>query len=271
MKNKLIILLTLMLTTHYGLAEDEFDYFKVKGPVKQVTYFDHVRKETQQATSEGSKQVESIEWYNEDGCIAEVAQYDYLGNLEAGRIYTYDSIDNTYTIRWYDKSGNIQTDYSHYNCDANNKPLLLKRWYKNNSVYVADSMIYNIQGKLLQKYIKYVGREYVLSEDYKYDSLSRLTQYTSMEKGEPEFGYNVNYRKDGNIEKIHFNKESQNSYEVIYIYNKEKQLIKIKKPNEWSTFSDFDKYGNWLTVSWNYSYKGRNSSSIKTRIIEYYE
>lgn len=277
MKNKLLFLLTLMLTTHYGLAqdEDEFDYFKVKGPVKQVTSIHNTNSDTPLMFGNqkgGGTQTKSIKWYNEDGRIAEDADYDYIGNLLGGVIYIYDSIGNSYITRNYDKSGNTEADYCRYTCDAHNKPLLFK-WYKKDSVFMADSMIYNTQGKLLQKYSKFRRSEYVLSKEYRYDSLSRLTQYTSIERGKPSSGYKVNYYNDGNSEQIFFDKDGKNITKELFTYNKENQLIKMKRTNRCMTFSNFDKYGNWLTLSCSEFYTDINITinTTTTRIIEYYE
>lgn len=275
MKNKLLFLLTLMLTTHYGLAQDEYEYLEVKGPVKQVTSIRTINDHSQLMYGNqkvGGNQTKSIQWYNEDGRIAEDADYDYIGNLLGGVIYIYDSIGTSYTKRNYDKSGNVEADYCRFTCDASNKPLLFK-WYKDDSVYMADSMIYNTHGKLLQKYSKFRRPEYILSEEHAYDSLGRLTKLAYIENGEAESGYTVNYKKDGNLEKIYFNKDNKASSKTLYIYNNEKQLVKTKDTNGSMNLSNFDKHGNWLTLSSDQFYTEMNITinTTTTRIIEYYE
>lgn len=275
MKNKLLLVLTLILTTHYGLAQDEYEYLEVKGPVKQIISIKTINDNSQLRYGNqkvGGNQTKSIQWYNEDGRIAEDADYDYIENLLGGVVYIYDSIGTSYTRRNYDKSGNIEADYCRFTCDASNKPLLFK-WYKNDSVYMADSMIYNTQGKLIHKYSKFRHPEYILSEKHAYDSLGRLTKLSYIENGEEESGYEVNYKKDGNLEKVYFNKDSKTSSKELYLYNNEKQLVKIKDTNSSMNFSNFDKYGNWLALSSDQFFTEMNITinTTTTRIIEYYE
>jgi hypothetical protein len=230
----------------------------ISGPVKKVSI-------TLKQHRDPSDTLTSVAFFDTKGNIMKTGYYKGEKLIIDG-IYRYS--DNNSCIHYqYDENGVEDTHYSKIFFDDKGQELTKFFFWKDNLTRV-DSMVYDVQGRLIAKYVsEYMKRTPLLQVEYSYDSIGRILGENNIKTGER---YTISYMPNGNYKK-QISKNGQ-TYVENYIVNKDGQLIECRSADKIEKYSKYDKYGNWLKRESSldtHTSNGRIGSTTE-RTIEYY-
>lgn len=234
-----------------------------EGPVKQITII---------------KNLENVKDKISDvNILKKTYMYDIKGRFKKRECY-FDDILQYGNARLYIKNIGIEYEYNRQGIIKGSYDLIrldakghqiISIHYDNNRPYFSDSIVYNECGCPTEYYSTSGKRSknLVLQHTYEYDSLGRFSKTRDFAYMGGDVFYYVEYHSNGNFTEHHMCKNGERIFECAV---NEQGLIIERKCNDgqYSIFSDFDKYGNWLQVQ---TVDSDTDIFVTKRIIEYYE
>lgn len=227
------------------------------GPVKQITTISSRQDDPMEVRK-------TIVRFDSVGRIAEREEFETResGKLELSTKYVYQYTKDNCCLR-YQNAGNGNCVGMKKFCFNSEGQVILAYDYHNGNLSFVDSLVYDSQGRLIEKYNSVLPGKMLFT----YDSVGRIIEKRSTMLGEcttytyqPTGCYTI--QKTDMYGKKHIEK---------YIVNSKGQLVKTQEGNFESIISYYDPYGNWLKSEGTLrTLIGRYKSTTK-REIEYYK